>query len=246
MEDLLALEDRLGIPINDFALLGKALTHRSYLNEHPDIVEDNERLEFLGDAVIDLIVADHLFSNFPNLAEGEMTSLRSALVRAETLAEFATELGINNALRLGSGEIDNGGRKRIPTLCAAFEAVMGATYLDAGYHETKRFLNALIEPKLKFIMENALHKDARSEFQIWAQAKYGDTPKYEVVEVTGPDHDRRFTVEVSVEGSPWGRGTGRSKQMAAHEAAGSAMANISAYEEGSGTAPPSEEDLEHS
>ena len=245
MEDLLALEDRLGIPINDFALMGTALTHRSYLNEHPDIIEDNERLEFLGDAVIDLIVADFLFSNFPKMAEGEMTSLRSALVRAETLAEFAIELGVDSALRLGSGEIDNGGRKRTPTLCAAFEAVMGATYLDAGYHETQKFLVKVIEPKLTFIMENALHKDARSEFQIWAQAKYGDTPKYDVIEVTGPDHDRRFTVQVSVEGEPWGQGIGRSKQIAAHEAAGCAMENIRAFENGTGSAPPSQEALEN-
>ena len=245
MEDLLTLEDRLGIHINDFSLMGIALTHRSYLNEHPDIINDNERLEYLGDAVIDLIVADYLFSNFPKMSEGEMTSLRSALVRAETLAEFAKELGIDQVLRLGSGEIDNGGRKRTPTLCAAFEAVMGATYLDAGYHETQKFLVKFIAPKLTFIMENALHKDARSEFQIWAQAKYGTTPKYEVVEVTGPDHDRRFTVQVSVKGEAWGKGSGRSKQMASHEAAGCAMTNIAAYEDGTGTAPPSQEALEN-
>ena len=244
MEDLLVLEDRLGIPISDFSLMGKALTHRSYLNEHPDVIEDNERLEYLGDAVIDLVVADYLFSHFPKMNEGEMTSLRSALVRAETLAEFAQELGVDEVLRLGSGEVENGGRKRTPTLCAAFEAVMGAAYLDAGFHETKKFLVKLIEPKLTFIMENALHKDARSEFQIWAQAKFGDTPKYDVIVVTGPDHDRRFTVQVSVKGEPWGRGTGRSKQIAAHEAAGSAMENVAAVENGTGKAPPILEDYD--
>jgi ribonuclease-3 len=244
MEDLLVLEDRLGIPISYFALMGKALTHRSYLNEHPDITEDNERLEFLGDAVIDLIVADYLFSTFPKMDEGEMTSLRSALVRAETLAEFAQELGVDTVLRLGSGEVDNGGRTRIPTLCAAFEAVMGATYLDAGYHETQKFLIKVIKPKLSFVMENGLHKDARSEFQIWAQAKYGDTPKYDVVEVSGPDHDRRFMVQVSVKGAPWGKGSGRSKQVAAHEAASGAMQNIQDFENGTGSAPPSLEALE--
>lgn len=232
MEDLLALEDRLGIPISDFALMGTALTHRSYLNEHPDITEDNERLEYLGDAVIDLVVADYLFSTYPEMDEGEMTALRSALVRAETLAEFAKELGVHEVLRLGSGEIDNRGRQRIPTLCAAFEAVMGATYLDAGFAETKKFLLKMIKPKLAFIIENGLHKDARSEFQIWAQAKYGETPKYEVIEVTGPDHDRRFKVQVTVKGESWGQGVGRSKQVAAHEAAGSAMDNVKLAEEG--------------
>lgn len=234
MEDLLDLEERLGIAISDFSLMGTALTHRSYLNEHPDIVEDNERLEYLGDAVIDLVVADYLFTNFPKMDEGEMTALRSALVRAETLAEFSKELGVDQLLRLGSGEIENKGRQRIPTLCAAFEAVMGATYLDAGFDETKKFLLQLVEPKLAFILENGLHKDARSEFQIWAQAKYGQTPKYDVVEVTGPDHDRRFTVRVSVKGESWGEGVGRSKQVAAHEAAGSAMDSVKEIEEGHG------------
>ncbi len=231
MEDLLALEDRLGIPISDFALMGTALTHRSYLNEHPDIVEDNERLEYLGDAVIDLIVADYLFTTYSDMDEGEMTALRSALVRAETLAEFSKDIGIDQALRLGSGEIENKGRQRIPTLCAAFEAVMGATYLDAGFLETKKFLLTLVKPKLAFILENGLHKDARSEFQIWAQAQFGETPKYEVVEVTGPDHNRRFKVQVKVKDKSWGEGIGRSKQVAAHEAAGSAMDNIKAHEE---------------
>ncbi len=231
MDDLLALEDRLGIPLSDFSLMGTALTHRSYLNEHPDIVQDNERLEYLGDAVIDLVVADYLFSTYPDMNEGEMTALRSALVRAETLAEFSREVGIDQLLRLGSGEIENKGRQRIPTLCAAFEAVMGAAYLDAGFEETKRFLLKMVKPKLAFILENGLHKDARSEFQIWAQAKFGETPKYEVVEVTGPDHDRRFKVQVMVKGQSWGEGIGRSKQVAAHEAAGSAMDNIKGYDE---------------
>ena len=112
---------------------------------------------------------------------------------------------------------------------------MGATYLDAGFDETKTFLLKLIKPKLAFILENGLHKDARSEFQIWAQAKFGETPKYEVVEVTGPDHDRRFKVQVSVKGKVWGDGTGRSKQVAAHEAAGSAMDSIKEYEDGAST-----------
>ena len=231
MDDLLQLEERLGLDINDFGLLATALTHRSYLNEHPDVTEDNERLEYLGDAVIDLIVADYLFKNHPKMAEGEMTALRSALVRAETLAEFAKEMGVDRVLRLGSGEIDNGGRNRIPTLCAAFEAVMGACYLDIGFAKTQTFLIDLIGPKLTFIMENALHKDPRSEFQIWAQAQYGHTPKYDVVEVTGPDHDRRFTVQVTVNGNAWGKGIGRSKQNAAHEAANSAMQRIEELEQ---------------
>ncbi|MEM7800415.1 MAG: ribonuclease III [Chloroflexota bacterium] len=225
MENLFALEERLGVEFSDYALLGTALTHRSYINENSDAIEDNERLEYLGDAVIDLIVADYLYNRFAKMNEGEMTSLRSALVRAETLAEFATNVEIDKALRLGMGEDDNGGRKRIPTLCAAFEAVVGAMYLDVGYDATRTFLIDLIGPKLEYIQEHGLHKDARSEFQIWAQAQFGSTPRYEVVSVDGPDHDRRFTVQVMVKDQAWGEGSGRSKQVAAQAAARKAMNN---------------------
>lgn len=228
MENLFELETRLGVEFNDYALLGTALTHRSYLNEHSEAIEDNERLEYLGDAVIDLIVADYLYNRFNKMNEGEMTSLRSALVRAETLAEFATDVGIDKALRLGMGEDENGGRKRIPTLCAAFEAVVGAMYLDIGYDPTRTFLIDLIGPKLEYIREHGLHKDARSEFQIWAQAQFGSTPKYEVVSVDGPDHDRRFTVQVLVNDQAWGEGIGRSKQVAAQAAARKAISNADA------------------
>ena len=125
-DDLIQLEEYLGIDINNYALMGTALTHRSYLNENEEVTEDNERLEFLGDAVLDLVVASYLYSHYPAMAEGEMTALRAALVRADSLAAFAQQLHVDEYLRLGFGEAENGGRKRIPTLCAAFEAVIGA------------------------------------------------------------------------------------------------------------------------
>lgn len=223
MEDLLQLENRLGIEIDNYALLGTALTHRSYLNEHDEVTEDNERLEFLGDAVLDLIVASYLYRTHADMPEGEMTALRAALVRAESLAGFATDLHIDEYLRLGLGEAENGGRKRIPTLCAAFEAVIGALYLDAGLEEVRSLIERMIAPALETIIDQSLHKDARSEFQMWAQAEFNETPRYQVVGVEGPDHAREFTVQVLVGEKAWGEGTGRSKQAAAHAAAAVAM-----------------------
>ena len=198
MEDLLQLEKKMGVEVDSYALLGTALTHRSYLNEHEEITEDNERLEFLGDAVLDLIVASYLYRTYPGMPEGEMTALRAALVRADSLAGFAIDLHINKYLRLGLGEAENGGRERIPTLCAAFEAVIGALYLDAGLEEVRGLVEKMIAPALETIIAESLHKDARSEFQMWAQAEFNETPRYEVIAVEGPDHAREFTVQVTV------------------------------------------------
>lgn len=223
MEDLLILEERLGVEITDYGLMRTALTHRSYLNENSDITEDNERLEYLGDAVLDLIVAAHLYRRYPDMQEGEMTALRAALVRADSLARFARDLGIDQLLLLGFGEMENGGRKRIATLCAAFEAVVGALYLDVGMHETEKFISRLFVPALENIIEHGLHKDARSEFQMWAQAKFNQTPIYKVIAVAGPDHARVFTIQVEVDEKIWGEGSGRSKQLASQAAASKAL-----------------------
>lgn len=228
MEDLLQLEEQLNIEVNNYALLGTALTHRSYLNEHDEINEDNERLEFLGDAVLDLIVASYLYRTYPNMPEGEMTALRAALVRAESLAGFATDLHINQYLRLGLGEAENGGRERIPTLCAAFEAVIGALYLDAGLEVVRNKVEEMITPALETILAESLHKDARSEFQMWAQAEFNETPRYKVIKAEGPDHAREFMVRVTVGDAVWGEGVGRSKQAGAHAAAAVAMARSQA------------------
>ncbi|HIP70973.1 MAG TPA: ribonuclease III, partial [Anaerolineae bacterium] len=133
MNDLSALEENLGVQFQDYSLLTRALTHRSYLNENPGMaLEDNERLEFLGDAVLDFVVAAYLYHRFPEMPEGDLTSLRAALVRTTMLARFARQLEIGRFLRLGYGEVENGGRERSPILCAAFEAVIGAIYLDQG------------------------------------------------------------------------------------------------------------------
>jgi ribonuclease III len=195
MNDFNQLEQKLKIFFTDYSLLQRALTHRSYVNENPDIVlEDNERLEFLGDAVLDFIVGAYLYNRFPMMDEGELTTLRAALVKTRTLAGFARELEIGRFLRLGFGEEENGGRERAPILCAAFEAVIGAVYLDQGIDKAQAFVEQLARPALDEIRENSLHKDAKSEFQVWAQARYNITPHYKVIGSKGPDHAKTFTV----------------------------------------------------
>jgi ribonuclease-3 len=220
MEDLLAIEERLGIEFNDYGLLRRALTHRSYLNENPgEQLEDNERLEFLGDAVLDFVVGAYLYQRFRDMDEGDLTTLRAALVRTKTLADFARQLDLGSGLRLGVGEEENGGRQRTATLCAAFEAVIGAIYLDHGLEAVQPLVERMAEPALERIMAESLHKDAKSEFQVWAQGRFNVTPHYEVVAEEGPDHAKSFTVQVLLDDEVWGSGIGRSKQTAAQAAA---------------------------
>lgn len=224
MDEYKDLEERLGFKFTNYLLLNRALTHRSYLNENPDdSIEDNERLEFLGDAVLDFIVGAYLYHRFPEMDEGELTSLRAALVRAKTLAMFARQLGIGTVVRLGYGEAENGGRERTPILCATFEAVVGAMYLDSGIEKVEKLVQRLITPALTEIMAESLHKDAKSEFQVWAQAQFNITPRYKVIKTEGPDHDKTFTTQVLVGADVWGEGAGGSKQRAAQAAAAQAM-----------------------
>lgn len=231
MGDLLALEERMGVQFSDYGLLRRALTHRSYLNENPGAdLKDNERLEFLGDAVLDFVVGAYLYERFPEMDEGGLTALRAALVRTKTLADFGRQLGIGGCLQLGYGEEESGGRHRAPTLCAAFEAVIGAVYLDQGLHAVQPLVERLAAPALERIMEKSLHKDAKSEFQMWAQAEYNITPHYEVVSAEGPDHEKTFTVQALIGRDVWGVGTGHSKQTAAQAAANVALVRATALE----------------
>jgi ribonuclease-3 len=215
-----------GLSFSDKRLLRRALTHRSYLNEHAESLEDNERLEYLGDAALDFITAAWLYNHFPEMDEGALTRLRSALVRTEQLARFAQELNLGQALLLGRGEEGTGGRSRPAILCASFEALIGALYLDSSLERVTEFM----EPRLIAAAEAALEDerliDARSILQMWAQAELGETPQYETVGVEGPDHDREFTVEVRVGEVITARGTGHSKQDAAQRAAAAALERL--------------------
>ncbi len=232
LDNLGLLEQKLAVQFRDYSLLTRALTHSSFWNERPEaVLEDNERLEFLGDAVLDFVVGAYLYHHFPEMNEGELTSLRAALVQARALAAFARELDLGSFLRLGYGEAENGGRERIPILCATFEAVIGAVYLDQGLAPVERIVAGFIGPALVEILASSSHKDAKSEFQVWAQARYNITPRYDVVETSGPDHAKVFTVAVRVGEEVWGQGDGRSKQSAAQAAAVQAMVRVKELDE---------------
>jgi ribonuclease-3 len=215
-----------GVAFADPALLQRALTHRSYINEHPSAVEDNERLEFLGDACLDMTSAAWLYQRFPELDEGELTRLRSSLVRTEQLAEFARELQLGEVVLLGKGEAASGGRERIALLCDVFEAFVGAIYLDGGHTAVERFMEARFDRAVTRALDDGSLIDPRSRLQIWAQAELNATPRYTTVDSHGPDHAREFVVEVEVGRALRSQGLGRSKQEAAQDAAARLLRDI--------------------
>lgn len=219
-----ALAERLALNFSNSGLLARALTHRSYINEHADATQDNERLEFLGDAVLDFVVGAWLYNRCPEMAEGELTRLRSALVRTEQLAEFARTLDLGRAMRLGRGEDAAGGRDRPALLCATFEALIGAIYLNGGIPEVEAFVLAHFEKaRLRLLAKRAEIHDAKSRLQEWAQSRKLGTPHYTTLEAAGPDHAKWFEVEVRIDERVYGRGAGTSKQVAAQLAARAAL-----------------------
>jgi len=222
-----AFAARVGLHFHDLRLLVRALTHRSYVNEHSDALEDNERLEFLGDAILDFVVGEWLYHRFPEMDEGDLTRYRSALVCREELAEFARQIGLERALLLGRGEDAHGGRQRDTLLSAAFEALVGALYLDGGLEVVKVFLTSRIARAMEQIMAQRLDEDPKSVLQERVQARGHASPVYEVVKMEGPDHHRRFEVEVLVDGTALGRGVGWSKREATKAAARAALQNLS-------------------
>lgn len=218
---------RNGLTFEDWSLLRTALTHRSYLNEHPDLDwDDNERLEYLGDAVLDFLLAEFLFERFPAAAEGELTGLRAVLVRRETLARLAQGMGFGQALFMGYGEAETGGRERHATLCAALEAVIGALYLDQGLEGVRQWVLPLMERELAVARAEVADKDPKSRLQEKAQGLLGVTPRYRTVHAEGPDHAKTFTVEVTIGDTVCGVGQGPNKQQAAQRAALDALAHL--------------------
>ncbi|MBN1220951.1 MAG: ribonuclease III [Anaerolineae bacterium] len=227
MFDITHIEQALNLTFADKALLQRALTHRSYLNENPDYpLEDNERLEFLGDAILDFITGEYLYHHFPEMAEGQLTNLRSALVRTETLAYFATQLDLGEFLFLGRGEEEGGGRKRKAILCDAFEALIGALYLERGLDFARQFVLPMIEPALEEVLTLDTQKDAKSRLQELAQSHYQVTPTYRTIKEEGPDHAKEFTVEALIGNKSYGQGLGYSKQTAAQAAAEQALEKL--------------------
>ncbi len=221
-----SVAQRLGLPFKNIFLLTRALTHRSYSNEHPEALEDNERLEFLGDAVLDFVVGAWLYNHFPEMAEGDLTRRRSALVRTEQLAKFGRAIKLGHAMRLGHGEVQAGGRRRDILLCATFEALIGALYLQTDIETIQAFVHPFLEQASEqFLLQIDLN-DSKSHLQEWSQSHKLGIPQYITVLTSGPDHDRLFEVEVQINGQVYGRGVGHSKQSAARLAAQSALDSI--------------------
>ncbi|MEI7818519.1 MAG: ribonuclease III [bacterium] len=217
------IEQILGLEFTNMDLYREAFTHRSYLNEHKkhDIAH-NERLEFLGDAVLELVVTDHLFRNYPN-PEGDMTAWRSALVKTESLATVGDRLQLGQYLLMSRGEAKSGGRTREALIANMVEAIIGAIYLDKGYDEAARFIDEHIISSLKNILEVGSWIDDKSHFQELTQEKEGITPHYELVSEEGPDHEKIFTIAVYVGDRLCGQGKGNSKQNAQQAAAQAAL-----------------------
>jgi ribonuclease III len=218
------LSRRLNLSFSNLSLLTRALTHRSFVNEHPTALEDNERLEFLGDAVLDFIVGAWVYHRFPELPEGDLTKMRAALVSNDQLAVFARRLDLGRALRLGRGEYVSGGKDRDSLLGSMFEALIGALYLDSGLGAVEAFVHPMLNDAQASILED-LH-DPKSRLQEWAQAEKMGTPQYVTVSSKGPDHAKEFEIEVRIQGKTCGRGSGSSKQNATRNAAQDALESL--------------------
>jgi len=217
------LENKLNVHFRNRDLLLEALTHRSYLNEEPSWhLNHNERLEFLGDAVLELVVTEYLFKKY-NDPEGTLTSWRAALVNSSMLSEISKKIDLNEYILLSYGEKKDAGRARQYILANAFEALIGAVYLDSGYEETKKLIERLILPEFPRIIEQKLYEDAKSSFQEKAQEKMGATPTYKVLDQWGPDHSKTFKVGVYLNEELVGIGFGPSKQEAQQKAAEDAL-----------------------
>lgn len=219
MKNISKLEEKIGIVFKNKDLLRQALVHRSYLNEHRDFkLDNNERLEFLGDAVLELVSTEYLYSKFPN-PEGELTNFRAALVNGKMLAKISGEIGLENYLLMSRGESKDVGKARQYLLANALEAVIGAIYLDQGYRKSKKFISDNILCKMKDVLEEKLYQDPKSKFQEKAQEKTGVTPSYKVLKEWGPDHNKHFVIGVYLEDEKIAEGEGTSKQAAQRNAA---------------------------
>ncbi len=218
------LASRLGLAFSQPALLTRALTHRSFVNEHPELEQDNERLEFLGDAVLDFVVGAWVYHRFPEMAEGDLTKVRSALVRNERLAIFARQCDMGRAMRLGRGEMASGGRDREGLLGSTFEAVIGALYLDAGLSAVQKWIKSFLETAEETVLTEI--QDPKSQFQEWTQSEKIGTPVYLVTGTSGPDHAKMFEMDVMVGDKVYGHGKGPSKQSAERAAAADSLARL--------------------
>lgn len=217
----------LGISFNDVSLLQQALVHGSYLHENPDFtLPSNERLEFLGDSLLGFIIAEKLYGGFPDLAEGDMTKMRAALVRKETLARLAGSLGLGDYLYMGRGEESSGGRVKQSILASTLESLVGAVLLDQGFEHCRAFVLRLFDDELGKSADGRLSADYKSKLQEVVQSRHRVAPTYHTTNAIGPDHAKEFSVEVSVNGKVIGSGRGGSKRQAEREAARRALESL--------------------
>ena len=224
MPDFSSFEDKIKVNFKDKSLLKQAFVHRSYINENSKLsFSHNERLEFLGDAVLELVVTKYLYTKYPNQNEGELTSYRSALVNAVVLSEIASEMGMNEYLLLSHGEMTDVGKARQYILANTYEAVVGAIYLDGGYTSAKKFINKSLLPRVDEVVSKKLWRDAKSFVQEKCQEKFSVTPSYKVEKESGPDHDKQFIVGIFFGADLIAMGSGKSKQEAEQKAAEKAL-----------------------
>jgi ribonuclease-3 len=227
MPDIDALQEMLGVKLGNPGLLEQALVHSSYINENPNhALSHNERLEFLGDAILDCIVAEKLYRDLPELSEGDMTRLRAALVRRDTLADIARGINLGDFLYMGNGEETSGGRRKAVNLAGALEAVIAAVYLDRGMAATGELVLRLLGDAWAKVVHQGTAADFKSQLQEITQSRFQFTPAYRLVAETGPDHDKTFTVEVLAGSRTLGNGTGKSKKLAETEAARMALERL--------------------
>jgi ribonuclease-3 len=227
VSDLFHLQQEIGVFFRDPLLLDQALVHSSYVNENPDAAPSSyERMEFLGDAVLGLVIAEKLYKDLPESAEGELTRLRSALVRRETLANIAESIGLGEYLHLGKGEEAGGGRNKLVNLAGAFESLIAAIFFDQGLEAARNFILKVFGPEIYKLAHISAGADYKSQLQEIMQARKQMTPVYHLVSAAGPDHDRLFTVEVKAGDTILGRGQGKNKKAAETEAARAALMSL--------------------
>ena len=224
--DLEQLAVRLGVSFHNISLLDEALTHPSFTNESKDSVPHNERLEFLGDAVLELASSTYLYMRFPTYSEGALTKMRASLVQSNTLARLSRKLGLGHYLRMGRGELRGGGAERQNNLENAFEAVIGAIYLDSGWQVAKEYVCRQLSAEAEHIAPAQVMRDYKTALQEYVQKDHRKTISYVLVSESGPDHDKRFTTRVLIDDQSMGEGTGRSKKEAEQHAAAQALERL--------------------
>lgn len=220
---LTQLSKNLGIQFDNIKLISSAFIHRSYLNESKTTKSSNERLEFLGDSILSFLVSEYLFINYPDRSEGELTNLRSSIVKTTTLADVSKKLRLGQLLQLSRGEEEGGGRDNPSILADTFEALLGAVFLDKGIVNVKNIVEKFLFPLLPKIVKEQTYKDAKSVFQELVQEEIKNSPIYKVLDEKGPDHAKEFTIGVFVGSTLWGKGKGKNKQDAEQHAAKEAL-----------------------